>query len=153
MTALAFCVGPAALAGIVPPPARTLDLTPGKRWMGLARNALARGETAQALYAFDRVIEDAPDLALAHLARATVLAQLGRDDDASSALGRALTLATGRPEVLGELAKACAAQGHQALALDLLGDAVRARPELGETLAREPAFSDHPAYLQVLGRL
>lgn len=151
----AYCAGPAAHLAVTPPPpaARAPRLSPFARQLALARLRLARGELPEALAAFDAALLHDPRFALAHLGRAVCLTEMGLETEARAALFETLAAARGQEEALYTLARMCALQGHVALAMPLLGAAVRARPQDTARWAADRAFADHPAYLQVLGAL
>lgn len=154
-SAMAWCAGPAALAGIAPPVvvARPAPLPPAAVWLALARHALASVRYEEALLCFDNAVLHEPRLAIAHLGRAVCLAQLGREKDASEATEVVLEAARGQEDVLYQLARMCAAQNQPLIGAALLRDAVKAMPALEETAARDCLFADHPAYLMAIGRL
>ncbi|HET6403004.1 MAG TPA: tetratricopeptide repeat protein [Candidatus Thermoplasmatota archaeon] len=154
-TALAWCAGPAALAGVPfsPAPAAAPKLPAAAVWLALARRALAHGRHDEALRCFDGALAHEPRHALAHLGRALCHAALGDEPRAAEATRAALEAARGQEELLYTLARACAAQGQPTVGAALLADAVRAMPRLEERAVRDPMFADHPAYLAALGRL
>lgn len=182
-SALSWCAGPAALAGIVPallfetaprpapapahatvvapqPPASAppaisarVDMPPAAVWLALARRALMHERYEEALRCFDGAVAHEPQLALAHLGRAVCLSQMGCDEDAREATEVVLDAARGQEEILYHLARMCAAEGQTTIGVALLRDAVRAVPELEERAANDRLFADHPAYLMAIGRL
>ena len=153
--ALAYCAGPAALAGIAPLPAvqAPTRLPPVAVWLALARRALAAGGHEEALRCFENALKHDPRMPLAHLGRATCLGQLGREDEAREATGTLLEVARGQEEILYHLARSCAREGQTSIGVALLTEAVRAMPALEAQAAKDALFADHPAYLMALGRL
>lgn len=157
-TALSWCAGPAAVAGVLPmsfPPARppSMTLPPAAVWLALARRALGHGRFEEALRCFDSAITHEPRLAIAHLGRALCLAQLGREKDAEEATEIVLEAASGQEEVLYHLAQMCAREGAASVGAPLLRQAVEARPQLEERAVKDKLFADHPTYLMAIGRL
>lgn len=160
-TALSWCVGPAASAGILPmsfatpspPMPSTPSLPPVAVWLALARRALSHGSHEEALKCFDAAVTHEPRLALAHLGRALCLAQMGREKDAEEATEVVMEAAIGQEEVLYHLAQMCAREGATAIGAPLLRQAVVAIPALEEKAAKDKLFADHPAYLMAIGRL
>ena len=159
-TALSWCAGPAAVAGVLPmsfaatPPVPTrMSLPPAAVWLALARRALASDRYEEALRCFDAAVSHEPRLALAHLGRALCLAQLGREKDAEEATEVVLEAAQGQEEVLYHLAQMCAREGATSVGAPLLRHAVAAIPKLEERAAKDKLFADHPAYLMAIGRL
>lgn len=157
-SALAWCAGPAAVAGVVPmsfapsspPPAL---LPPVAVWLALARRALSHGRYDEALRCFDAAVSHEPRMALAHLGRALCLGQLGREKDAEEAMEVVLEAAQGQEEVLYHLAQMCAREGATSVGAPLLRQAVEAMPRLEERAMKDRLFADHPAYLMAMGKL
>lgn len=145
-----WCVGPAAAhAYFVAAPAAP------PHPLRLAQQALAQGDALVALAAFERALADEPDLAVAHLGRATCLARLARDAEAADALDRALGNA-GAERVAMRLAAACARDGHAGFAMDILGRVLDSAPHVAAEMADDAALRalrDHPRFLQMVGKL
>lgn len=165
-SALAFCVGPAALAGLPPPFMSPRDegemvrrktppkeLPPAEVWMVLARRALAVDDARDALRCFEGALSHDPRLAMAHLGRAVCLAQLEREPESGDALHAAIEGSRGQEEVLYSLARMCATKGQTKLAIPLLMEAIRAIPSLEQEAMKDRLFADHPAYLVAMGKL
>lgn len=91
-----------------------------------------RGRANAALAAHDRALAMAPDLAEAWLNRAAALADLDRDDEALTALNRALALDLAAPQV---------ALLNRALILERRGDARAAYADLQAALALDPEYA------------
>lgn len=147
-----WCVGPAAAHSFVPsapPPAAPAHP------LRVAQEALARGDPAAALAAFERALRSEPALAVAHLGRAVCLARLGDEPAATAALDRALR-EPGAERVAVSLAAACARDGHPAFGMDILARVLDASPGLAPAIAadgRLSGFWDHPRFLQMVGKL
>ena len=92
-------------------------------------------------------------LQAAHKPNMDCLAQMGREKEASEAMGVVLDAAPGQEEVLYHLARMCAREGQTMTGIALLCDAIAAKPELEEKAAHDVVFADHPAYLMAIGRL
>ncbi|HUR67808.1 MAG TPA: tetratricopeptide repeat protein [Candidatus Thermoplasmatota archaeon] len=159
-TAFSFCAGPAAMAGIAPPmsleipvQAKPSKLPAAAAWLGVARYAMAAGDHAQALKAFENAIAEDERLAIAHLGRAVCLSQMDREDEAHTAIEATLAAAQGQEEVLYALARMCAREGQTSFAIPLLVEAVRGMPSLHERVEKDVLFADHPTYLAAVGRL
>lgn len=163
-TASTWCVGPAAAHAIVPAPlhhdAWELPVLPCADPAHLrlvhARAALARGDRRAALAAFDDAVELDPTLAMAHLGRALCLAELGETALAGDALLDALALPDPDGAVSLQVARLVAREGDHRAALDLLSRALAADPGLAHQAADDAAFRtmrDHPAFLQMVGRI
>ncbi len=106
------------------------DSLAGLLGLGLAFDAT--GDSPRALDAFTRAAKALPDDASAWLQLGQTYIQLERETDALSALGQALTLDPGVPEI------------HYALALLLSkpgGDAVRAEAEWRDAIRLQPDYS------------
>lgn len=158
--ALSWFVGPAAVHASYLPPAplrldaasaEPLDVTHLRR----ARVAVARGELDVALAHFDAALRVDPRCVVAHLGRAVCLAQLGRSEDASRAMEEAHRGGDG-PDLVYHLSRTAAREGNAKLAMDLLGQAVAARPALADRVLADPAWRrmrDHPRLLSLLGHL
>lgn len=157
-TALAWCAGPAAVAGVVPmsfapPPSAPALMPPVAVWLALARRSLTHGRYDEALRCFDAAVSHEPRLALAHLGRALCLAQMGREKDAEEATEVVLEASQGQEEVLYHLAQMCAREGATRVGAPLLRQAVEAIPRLEERAMKDRLFADHPAYLMAIGKL
>lgn len=63
-----------------------------ENWLGLATSAVARGDAAGALSAYDAIARERPSHAASQLGRAWALARLGRRAEAEKALDRAAEL-------------------------------------------------------------
>lgn len=154
----AWCAGPAAAQGMVAPmhasPAPAEDSEMGH--LLAARAAVARGDLESALRHFDGALRHAPGCAVAHLGRTVTLAGLGRADEASRSLQAGLDSAGNGADMAHQLSRLAAREGNSALAMDLLGPALAARPDLSDRILDDPAFRglrDHPRLLAMMGRL
>lgn len=152
---IALAPRPAAPSPGVPaaPTAAPKNLPPAAVWLALARRAISSERYEEALRCFDGAVSHEPRLAIAHLGRAVCLTQLGREKDAKEATEIVMDASRGQEEVLYALARMCAREGHTAIGVPLLRDAVRAIPELEEKAVKDIAFADHPAYLMAIGRM
>lgn len=128
-------------------------MPPALVWLALAQRAVAAERFEEALRCFEAAIAHEPRHALAHLGRAVVYAQLGRERESQEAMDVVLDAARSQPAVLYELARLCVRQGQAALAASLLHDAVAAMPALEERAVADALFADHPTYLMAIGRL
>jgi tetratricopeptide (TPR) repeat protein len=77
----------------------TADPNGAENWLGLATVAVARGDAAKALAAYDAVLARRPRFAAGQLGRAWALAKLGRNDEARDAIDRAEEMGAPRANV------------------------------------------------------
>lgn len=120
-----------------------------------ARRALALGDHAEALAAFERAIASGEDVGVAQLGRALCLLHLGREGDAGAAVDAASD-SLGVAEVPLRLARVCAMASRHGDALRLVAAALRAEPGLAPQVAADTRLAtlrDHPAFLQMVGEL
>lgn len=153
-SAVAWCAGPAA-AHAVPPPPDAVEEPADLAHLRAARAAVARGHLEEAVRRFDDALLLSPGLTVAHLGRMVCLAALARAEEAAASLRRAHE-ACDPADLALHLSRLAARRGDDALAMDLLSDAVRARPEAAARVLDDPAYlrlRDHPRLLALVGHL